>query len=129
MLQQTQVSRVLEKYPAFLAQFPTLHSLARAQRSHVIRTWRGMGYNNRAVRLHGAVREVVAGYNGSVPRDTGALAALLSRYAADPEKLATMGREARERLDRDYSYDRVVDGTLAALRFVTGRDRPQCSAD
>ncbi len=43
-----------------------------------------MGYNNRAVRLHGAVKEVMARYNGAVPRDTDALSALpgIGRYTS-----------------------------------------------
>ena len=68
MLQQTQVSRVLEKYPAFLKRFPTLQSLARARRSDVIRAWQGMGYNNRAVRLHRLAQMLVDSSGGRVPR-------------------------------------------------------------
>lgn len=59
MLQQTQVDRVLPKYAAFLKRFLTLRHLARAKRSSVIKMWSGLGYNNRAVRLHMAAQEVV----------------------------------------------------------------------
>ncbi len=59
MLQQTQVDRVLPKYAAFLRRFPTLRHLARAQRSSVITMWSGLGYNNRAVRLHKTAQEIV----------------------------------------------------------------------
>ena len=52
MLQQTQVSRVLVKYAEFLRKFPNWERLAKARTPAVIRAWRGMGYNNRAVRLH-----------------------------------------------------------------------------
>lgn len=84
MLQQTQVSRVLEKYSAFLAQFPTLHSLARAPRSHVIRMWRGMGYNNRAVRLHRLAHTVVHASGGILPHTEKELMDLpgIGRYTA-----------------------------------------------
>ncbi len=67
MLQQTQVSRVLEKYPVFLKHFPTLPALARAQRADVIRVWQGMGYNNRAVRLHQCAHIISGRYNGRFP--------------------------------------------------------------
>jgi len=60
MLQQTQVSRVLSKYRQFLRQFPTLRSLARAKQRDVIIAWQGMGYNNRAVRLHRLARTVTS---------------------------------------------------------------------
>ena len=54
MAQQTQMSRVLASYERFIAAFPTLTSLAHASRGDVIRAWAGMGYNQRAVRLHNA---------------------------------------------------------------------------
>jgi A/G-specific adenine glycosylase len=76
MLQQTQVSRVLVKYPLFLKRFPTISALARARRSDVVRTWQGMGYNNRAVRLHTLAREVVASRGGRIPATEAALIAL-----------------------------------------------------
>ncbi len=60
MLQQTQVNRVLEKYPRFLRRFPSMRALARAPRGDVITAWSGMGYNNRAVRLHALASLLVA---------------------------------------------------------------------
>lgn len=51
MLQQTQVSRVLPKYSAFLDRFPTAARLAAAPLPDVLAIWLGLGYNNRAVRL------------------------------------------------------------------------------
>jgi len=51
MLQQTQVPRVVVRYPGFLARFPTLASLAEARLADVLAAWLGLGYNNRALRL------------------------------------------------------------------------------
>ncbi len=68
MLQQTQVNRVMEHYPRFLKRFPSIRSLAAARTRNVISEWSGMGYNNRAVRLHRLAREVVAGFGGRIPR-------------------------------------------------------------
>jgi len=83
MLQQTQVQRVSEAYPQFLRRFPTLGSLARAPLRQVLITWRGMGYNNRAVRLHALARRVVAA-GGRWPRTLRELQALpgVGRYTA-----------------------------------------------
>ncbi|HXF99497.1 MAG TPA: A/G-specific adenine glycosylase [Bacteroidota bacterium] len=67
MLQQTQVSRVLEKYPSFLLRFPTLRSLAEAPRREVILAWDGLGYNNRAVRLHECAKTLLHRYRGTLP--------------------------------------------------------------
>lgn len=84
MLQQTQVSRVLRKYPIFLKAFPTIHALAGAQRAAVIRGWQGMGYNNRAVRLHLLAQTVVDRHNGKLPQDYEALVVLpgIGKYTA-----------------------------------------------
>ena len=53
MLQQTQVSRVMEEfYPKFLERFPTLASLADASLEEVLSLWSGLGYYSRAKNLH-----------------------------------------------------------------------------
>jgi A/G-specific adenine glycosylase len=67
MLQQTQVSRVLEKWGAFVGQFPTVESLAAADDRQVMALWSGMGYYRRARNLHAAAREVVERFGGRVP--------------------------------------------------------------
>ena len=54
MLQQTQVTRVVPKYHAFLERFPTVASCGGAPVGDVIRLWQGLGYNRRAVNLHRA---------------------------------------------------------------------------
>jgi len=73
MLQQTQVSRVLEYYPRFLAAFPTLRRLATAAPARVREEWDGLGYYRRAANLHRTAREVIARHAGSLPSEPGAL--------------------------------------------------------
>jgi A/G-specific adenine glycosylase len=58
MLQQTQVSRVLEYYPRFLERFPSLHHLAQARPAHVQEAWQGLGYYARARNLHKLAQHV-----------------------------------------------------------------------
>jgi A/G-specific adenine glycosylase len=84
MLQQTQVSRVLEKYPQFLKRFPDFTTLARAKTSSVIRAWKGMGYNNRAVRLQQLARTVNGDWQGRLPRTVEQLQSLpgIGKYTA-----------------------------------------------
>lgn len=67
MLQQTQVDRVLPKYAEFLARFPTVADLAAAPAAEVIRAWKGLGYNLRAIRLHRIAQQVVARHGGELP--------------------------------------------------------------
>jgi A/G-specific adenine glycosylase len=68
MLQQTQTSRVSEKLPIFLQQFPTVTILAKADNATIIRAWQGMGYNSRALRLRDCAREIVIRHGGSIPQ-------------------------------------------------------------
>jgi A/G-specific adenine glycosylase len=51
MLQQTQASRIAERFPRFMARFPTARSLANASQSAVLAEWNGLGYNRRALAL------------------------------------------------------------------------------
>lgn len=84
MLQQTQVARVLEKYPLFLGRFPTFRTLALARQRDVVLAWRGMGYNNRAVRLHRLAGMITSRYGGRLPRDHATLLSLpgIGEYTA-----------------------------------------------
>lgn len=76
MLQQTQVSRVLEKYAEFLREFPTIQALAEAPLSHVLSVWQGMGYNRRALALKRLAEEVTIKHQGKIPRSRTELEAL-----------------------------------------------------
>jgi A/G-specific adenine glycosylase len=67
MLQQTQVSRVLPKYAAFLARFPSLAALAAAPLSDVLSLWQGLGYNSRAVRLQRCAQAAVDASTAAAP--------------------------------------------------------------
>lgn len=58
MLQQTQVSRVVERFGAFIDRFPTPTALAAASRQDVLAAWSGLGYNRRATRLQDAARQI-----------------------------------------------------------------------
>jgi len=75
MLQQTQVSRVIDYYERFLARFPTLDHVADAPKRSVLKSWTGLGYYARARNLHALARHVI--------RDGGAI-------PDDPEKLRTL---------------------------------------
>ena len=84
MLQQTQVSRVLTKYPQFLKRFPSLKKLATAKTSDVIKAWEGMGYNSRALRLKRLAETVLNEHHGTLPRSIRELEELpgIGRYTA-----------------------------------------------
>jgi A/G-specific adenine glycosylase len=65
--QQTQAARAAEAWTRFIALFPTPTALAAASPAAVIRAWRGIGYNRRAVALRGAAIEIVNDHGGRVP--------------------------------------------------------------
>lgn len=58
MLQQTQVARVVPKWHAFLAAYPTAQACATAPLGDVLRLWQGLGYPRRARNLHAAAAAV-----------------------------------------------------------------------
>jgi A/G-specific adenine glycosylase len=76
MLQQTQVSRVIDRYEQFLARFPTPTSCADAPTSAVIEEWAGLGYNRRAVNLWRTASVVANEHEGELPGDLASLLAL-----------------------------------------------------
>ena len=73
MLQQTQVSKVIEKFKEFTSLFPTIHDLAKAQSAEVIQAWQGLGYNRRAILLHQFAQEICKKYEGNIPQSSDAL--------------------------------------------------------
>jgi len=67
MLQQTQVPRVLIKFPEFISIFPTFESLADASMTEVLQVWQGMGYNRRGKYLKESAEIIMAKHKGEVP--------------------------------------------------------------
>src|SRR5439155_634317 len=84
MLQQTQVARVAEFFPRFLARYPTLEELAATPSDAVREAWNGLGYYARARNLHAAARHVVDRLGGVLPERSGDLRRLpgIGRYTA-----------------------------------------------
>jgi A/G-specific adenine glycosylase len=128
MAQQTQMSRVTPSYERFMAAFPTIESLAQASLGDVIRVWAGMGYNQRAVRLHRAARRIAA---GGWPREAEALAtidgigpftaAIVASFAfgepaacVDTNVRRVLGRLAGDEQIDGRPLQRLADAVLAA---------------
>ena len=84
MLQQTQVSRVIERYQRFMRQFPDVASLAAADEQKVLSLWQGLGYYRRARNLHAAAKMIARDFAGRVPRTARDLMLLpgVGRYTA-----------------------------------------------
>lgn len=119
MLQQTQVSRVLEKFDPFLRRFPTARALAEASEDEVLAAWQGLGYYRRARLLHAAAKAIVERHGGRVPDDPAALRALpgVGRYTAGA--IASIVFGAREP---------IVDGNVTRV-FQRLAARPGSASD
>lgn len=73
MAQQTQVARAAAAWPGFMRAFPAPADLAGAPPAAVIRAWRGLGYNRRALALRDAAILITREHDGAVPGDVDAL--------------------------------------------------------
>ena len=84
MLQQTQVPTVIPYYIKFLKTFPTVHHLAKASLSKVLKVWEGLGYYARARNLHQASKIISNHFNGKIPDNLKDLLSLpgVGRYTA-----------------------------------------------
>ena len=143
MLQQTQVSRVVPAYRAFLARFPTLRALARASLGDVLRAWSGLGYNRRARDLHRSARlhpeslprrvaELVLAELGLSKSQVSELQKIpldrLSGAAAEAMKKMPRPKSSLRRLYGEYDWGPTVDG-LILPRHPFDPGAPQISAD
>ncbi len=67
MLQQTQTGRVSEKFLKFINKFPDFLSLSNVSLEEVLKQWKGLGYNRRAIALKKIAEIVISEYDGKLP--------------------------------------------------------------
>lgn len=67
MLQQTQIDRVAKKFDDFVEKFSDFESLAQAPFEEVLRMWKGLGYNRRALALQKIAQLIVNEHAGKLP--------------------------------------------------------------
>lgn len=84
MLQQTRAETVKPYYARFLAELPTVASLAAAPEDLILKLWEGLGYYSRVRNLQKAARAVMERHGGVIPNDYDKLLALpgVGRYTA-----------------------------------------------
>jgi A/G-specific adenine glycosylase len=68
MLQQTQADRVVTFFNNWMKLFPTITSLAQASQVDLLRAWKGLGYNSRALRLKKAAQQIMDEHRGVFPK-------------------------------------------------------------
>lgn len=123
MLQQTQVSRVLDFYARFLETFPTIHHLAKAPPKRVMESWAGLGYYARARNLHALAKHVTRdGADGSLPSHLDELLALPGIGAYTAGAVSSFAFEQRAALV-DTNVARVLARVFApTLKPKQARD-------
>ena len=103
MLQQTQVSTVLDYFPRFMARFPDVTSLAAASQEEVSGLWSGLGYYSRARNLHACAQAVMELHGGQFPRS-----------AQDLQTLPGIGRSTAAAI-ASFCFDErvsILDGNV-----------------
>lgn len=125
MAQQTQAARAADAWTVFMWRYPSPEVLAAASDADVIRAWRGLGYNRRAVALRAAAARIVQDHDGAVPDSLDALQALpgIGPYTARAVLAIAFGRQVAA---LDTNIRRVLDRAVGPL--PTG-DALQAAAD
>jgi A/G-specific adenine glycosylase len=112
MLQQTQVSRVVDFYEKFVSRFPTLDDVARSRPAAVREAWEGLGYYARARSLHRLARVLTRDGDGRLPDEPAALRELPGVGAYTAGAVASFAYERRAALV-DTNVARVLRRAFA----------------
>lgn len=67
MLQQTPVTRVLDRWEEWMRRWPTPAAAAAASAAEILTVWDRLGYPRRALRLQAAAQAIVDTHDGDVP--------------------------------------------------------------
>jgi A/G-specific adenine glycosylase len=123
MAQQTQAARAAEAWRGFLQLFPTFGDLAAASPAAVVRAWRGLGYNRRALALRAIAVAVVTDHGGRLPEDLAALQRLpgIGPYTARALAALAFGQSVGP---VDTNVGRVLQRVVFGLDTGVGRGRP-----
>jgi len=130
MLQQTQVARVRERWPAFMAEFPDVQTTAAVGPAAVIAAWGRLGYPRRARRLwEAAVRVAADGWPADLRELPGVGRYTAGAIAAQVDDTDTIGIEVNirrvcERVAGARLSERAGEETARAIAApLRGRDR------
>jgi A/G-specific adenine glycosylase len=69
MLQQTQVDRVIPFFETFITELPDWEALANCPQPKLLKLWKGLGYNRRALNTKKAAQYILEHHNGKLPQD------------------------------------------------------------
>ena len=67
MAQQTRIDSMLPYFERWIAKWPSVEDLAQASLEEILFAWQGLGYYNRARKLHAGAKFVCEKYSGQLP--------------------------------------------------------------
>lgn len=136
MLQQTQVSRVIEYYTRWMNAWPTVKSLAIESYKKVLNAWMGLGYNRRAMYLHNTTKVIVDEFHGDVLTAVkhyeklpgiGLYTSKAIQIFADNADIATVDTNIRRIFISEFDLDESISDkdlfTLAKQCLPSGKSR------
>lgn len=124
ILQQTRIVQGMSYWERFMAQWPTVNTLAAATEDEVLKAWQGLGYYSRARNLHTAARQVVE--LGRFPqtfkelktlKGVGDYTAAAIASIAFGEPVAVVDGNVYRVLSRYYGIDTPIDSTEGKKEF------------
>lgn len=69
ILQQTRVAQGMDYYTKFVATFPIINDLAKAEEEEVLKLWQGLGYYSRARNIHFTAKYICTHLEGNFPNN------------------------------------------------------------
>lgn len=121
MLQQTQVTTVIDYYHRFLNRFPSVTDLAQASSDEVLSLWAGLGYYARARNLHACAKAVVNLWQGEFPQLAADLQSLPGIGASTAAAIAAFCHGERVAI-LDGNVKRVLTRHFAIKDDITKSD-------
>lgn len=118
MLQQTQVSTVLDYYEDWMERFPDVEALAEASRDEVLELWQGLGFYRRAKYLHESAERVVEEFDAEIPTTKDGLLELKGIGPYTAGAIASIAHRLPEPL-----VDGNVERVFSRLRAIQGRPK------
>lgn len=124
ILQQTRIVQGMSYWERFMAQWPTVNTLAAATEDEVLKAWQGLGYYSRARNLHTAARQVVE--LGGFPqtfkelktlKGVGDYTAAAIASIAFGEPIAVVDGNVYRVLSRYYGIETPIDSTEGKKEF------------
>ncbi len=126
ILQQTQIKTGIKYYVKFLAKYPTIQNLAKAQELEVLKIWEGLGYYNRALNMMKAAKQVIMFFDGIFPskyidliqlKGVGEYTASAISSICKDEKRAVLDGNVYRVLSRIYNINTPINTPKGKIQF------------